>query len=131
MALINVTVVSDSSTILPWKITSADPGKESIKEYYERTLSTGINNDVYQLSKAFLERCKDSLDQIELSVELQQAVATFGPFLKFVVSKRTVDPTPSRSAVEVLMSAQRSLSQPRMPKKITKESPTKEDKLFS
>ena len=131
MALINVTVISECSTLLPWKITSADPGKESIKEYYERTLSTGIYDDAYQLSKAFLGRCKDNLDLIELNVELQQAVSMFGHFLKFIVTKQIVDPLPSRSAVDVLMSAQRNLCEPRMPKKITRESPTKKDKLFN
>ena len=125
MALINVTVVSEWSTLLPWKITSADLGKESIKEYYECTLSTGIDDAFNQLSKAFLGRSKDNLDLIELNVELQQAVSMFGHFLKFVVTKQIVDTPPSRSAVDVLMSAQRNLCAPRMPKKITRESPTK------
>ena len=34
MALINVTVVSERSAVLPWKISSALLEKESIREYY-------------------------------------------------------------------------------------------------
>ena len=52
MALINFTVVSERSTctLLPWKITSTDLGNplESIKEFYDRTLSgmliLGVNH---------------------------------------------------------------------------------------
>ena len=63
MALINVCVISEEgSTVLPWKITSADPGKELIRKYYEDTLSGTDVLESYQLSKAFLGYSKESLD---------------------------------------------------------------------
>ncbi|ORU94565.1 MAG: hypothetical protein A6F71_09365 [Cycloclasticus sp. symbiont of Poecilosclerida sp. M] len=39
MALVNVTVISERATLLPWKIISADLGKETLREFNERTLS--------------------------------------------------------------------------------------------
>lgn len=60
-----------------------DPGKELIRGFYERAFP-GFSE--YSLIKAFLGRSKDSLDLIDLEVELQQAVSVFGPFLKYIVS---------------------------------------------
>lgn len=134
MALINVTVVSERAILLPWKITSVYLGKESIQEFYERTLSGTEAVKSHLLSRAFLGSSKDSLDLIELNVELQQAIAMFGPFLKYVVTiKEGSDdsPPPRQSAVQVLMNAQRSLDQPRLPTKTTRESLTMKDVLFN
>ena len=85
----------------------------------------------YHLSKAYLGPAKTSLDQVELDVELIQAVSTFGPYLKYVVVKDTVDAPPPRSACDVLMNAQRSLCQPKLPSKITRERLTKKELLFN
>ena len=128
MALINITVVSERSPVLPWKISSALLEKESIREYYYR-LCTGtavLNN--FTLTKPYLGRSKDALDLVDLDVELHQGV---GPFLKFIVDGSsesactTTLGTSAQSVVEVLMNSQRSL---KVPSKITKENKTM--KLF-
>ena len=62
------------------------------------------------LSKAYLEKSKDCLD---LSIELNVAVNSFGPFIKFVIDNGIV-PTRAESAAgcpfafDILMSAQQS-----------------------
>lgn len=115
------------STIFPWKIISADLGKETLREFYERTLSTGTENvELGNLSRAYLGKSKDSLDLIELDVELQQAISMFGHFLKYVVCLEA-SPSPRQSAFDVLMNSQRNLDQLRLPSKVTKEKMTKRD----
>ncbi len=104
MALVNVSVVSDTRTVSPWKIMPADPGKESIRAFYERRFP---DFSEYSLAKAFLGRSKDSLDHIDLEVEVQQAVSTFGPVLKYIVIAGESGNVAccSRSVSEVLMAA--------------------------
>ncbi len=114
MSLVYISVVSDTRTVSPWKIMPSDPGKESIRAFYERRFP---DFSEYSLAKAFLGRSKDSLDQIDLEVEVQQAVSTFGPFLKCIVIAGESGNVAycSRSVSEVLMAAQRNLCRPRLP----------------
>ena len=77
------------------------------------------------LSKVYLGKSKDCLDLIEVSVELNAAVNSFGPFIKFIVDSgvpltRAESCTSSGcpSAFDILMSAQECLS---LPKRIEKE----------
>ena len=75
---------------------------------------------------------KNSLDLVELTVELLQAISMFGPYLKYVVVKDTnINAPPHRSAFDILMNAQRSLCQPKLPSKITRERMTKKEVLFN
>ena len=126
MALINVTVISEKATLFPWKTLSSKLGKETLREFYEQTLSGTANVELGYLSRAYLGKSKDSLDLIELDVELQQAVSMFGHFVKYICFEAT--PPPIQSAVDVLMNAQRSLDQLRLPSKLTKD---KLDVLFN
>ena len=124
MALINVTVVSERSAVLPWKISSE---KESIREYYYCLCTGTAVLNGFTLTKAYLGRSKDALDLVDLDVELHQAVTVFGPFLKFIVDGSsesactTTLGTSAQSVVEVLMNSQRSL---KLPSEITKENKT-------
>ena len=78
MGLINITVVSERSAVLPWKISSALLKKESICEYYYRLCTGTAVLNGFTLTKAYLGRSKDALDLVDLDVELHQAVTVFG-----------------------------------------------------
>ena len=85
------------------------------------------------LSKAYLGKSKDCLDLIDVSIELNTAVNSFGPFIKFVVdsgvpSTRAETSQTSKSAFDVLMSAQQFLS---LPKRIEVEKMTKKELLYN
>ena len=73
------------------------------------------------LSRALLGNSKDTLDIIDIDVELNLAISMFGHFLKFEVSDTTEpmhDHEPRRSAFDVMMAAQRQLCLPRLPPRI-------------
>ena len=87
MALINVSVVCGYKYVLPWKITSATFEKESVQEYYEAlSAGTAVLNGLI-LNRAYLGPSKDSLDLVDLGIELNQAITMFGHYLKFIVEK--------------------------------------------
>lgn len=80
-----------------------------------------------------LGKSKELLDLIDLDIDLQQAVGTFGSFIKYVVDEereREADLS-GPSAFSVLMSSQRALCQWKLSGKITKENKTKKDVLYN
>ena len=75
MTLVNCTVISSSNKIVyPWKITHVGDDKVSITELYVNNINAEQKGT---LSKAYLP--KDCLDLIDVSVELNAAVNSFGP----------------------------------------------------
>ena len=122
--LVNCIVVSanQNKVIYPWKITHATEDNISIKEFFLRNIRNSLENCV--LVKAYLGKSKDSLDLIDLDIDLKSSVNSFGPFIKFVVDnggqESQVPSTVgvSGSAFQVLMSAQHVQS---LPKRIEKD----------
>ena len=55
MPLINVTVISEHSTLLPWKIANVAAEETTIESYFETTVTaSGTDIGSYRLSKAYL-----------------------------------------------------------------------------
>ena len=96
--------------------------------HIESSSSSSISN--VKLDCAYLGRSKESLDQIELSIQLDLAVAMFGGFLRYVVSQEQPAPRePTVNAFEVMMSSQRQLCLRRLPEK--KMEHNSKDRLYN
>ena len=81
------------------------------------------------LIKAYLGKSKDSLDAIDLEIDIKDSVSAFGPFIKFIIGSRSTTTTvPGPSVFEVLMSAQRITS---LPKRIENAKMSKKDNLYN
>ena len=118
MTLVNCTVVSTNNEVVhPWKILHVGDDKVSIGDFYHTTIEPTLDTTQGPLTKAYLGKSKDCLDLIDMSIELNVAVKSFGPFIKFVIDNGIVpiraESTAGRpSAFDILMSAQQSLSLP-------------------
>lgn len=131
MTLVNCIVVSanQNKVIYPWKITHATDDNISIREFFLRNIRPSL--DTGALVKAYLGKSKDSLDLIDLDIDLKSSVNAFGPFIKFVVDDGGQVPSTVRAsgcAFQVLMSAQHVQS---LPKRIEKDKMTKRDDLYN
>ena len=81
---------------MAWKIIHiGEPGRTVEQFFHDVAVShiessSSISN--IKLDCAYLGRSKESLDQIELSIQLDLAVAVFGGFLRYVVSQEQPAP---------------------------------------
>ena len=73
-----------------------------------------------ELISAHLGRSKESLDEVELSIWLDLAVATYGGYLRYVISQPERNELKQAvNAFAMLMASQRLLCQQRVPEKRT------------
>ena len=136
MCMINCCVFdrSISKTLLPWRILAVENPGTSVEQFFEQKILQEVEKIVQnplnavELESAFIGRSKDSLDRIELSLELERAAAIFGPFLKYHVREQPQQ-APSRNAFSIMMQTSQLLSQPRLPTSITERN--KKDKLYN
>ena len=132
MALVNCSVVHQQThkMIFPWKILNSHVESVTVGGYYSQRIQPMPDEEKQNLvlSRALLGNSKDTLDTIEIDVDLNSAISMFGHFLKFEVSDSTEplhDLESRRSAFDVMMAAQRQLCLPRLPPRIEKERLTK------
>ena len=91
MALVNACVYSSSErkTVLPWTIRSVDPPDSTFRRFYQDDISLLASQaENYDLQEAFVGSRKDSLDKVDCDLIMKDVTATFGPFVKFVVTIR-------------------------------------------
>lgn len=138
MTLVNCCIVSSAKMIYLWKISQAIGEGITIKSFYVNTIEPCLEKELKgALIKAYLGKSKDSLDLIDLDIDIKDSVNAFGSFIKFIIGDRTV-PVPSTttttstvpvpSVFDVLMSAQRITS---LPKRIEKEKMSKKENLYN
>ena len=83
------------------------------------------------LIKAYLGKSKDSLDAIDLEIDIKDSVSAFGPFIKFIIGDRsTITNVPGPSVFEVLMSAQRITSLPKRTENVCEKLSMYKQQLF-
>ena len=89
--IVNCSVVRRGRVVYPWKIHSITVFWISVSEYYydvirpEISSKSDLTSEEFQLCEAYLGNSKDKLDAIDLALPLEDAVAIFGHFLKYVV----------------------------------------------
>ena len=116
MALVNCSVynVTTSKIALPWSIYSTEIPGVSVQEFYLAKLSCEVKrkypSDEAELDFASLGKSKELLDRIELTLPLDMAIQTFGPFLRYYLKSINNSQIPVRNAFAIMMSSQRQLS---------------------
>ena len=92
MTLVNCCVVLEkrNGVLYPWKITSSQISAIALRGYYNNVIEPQlkISDDLQkrlQLTKGYLGKSKESLDLIDLDIDLNLAIGTFGSFIKYVV----------------------------------------------
>ena len=74
-----------------------------------------------ELISAYLGRSKERTDEVELSIQLDLAVANYGGYLRYVISQPERNELKQAvNAFAMLMASQRQLCQQRIPEKRTK-----------
>ena len=123
--------------LYPWKITSSLVSSVTIRGYYHDALEKNLKKPNLRLCKGYLGKSRESLDLIDLDINLQEAVESFGAFIKYVVEDGLVGGTTPlieqciNNAFTVLMDSQRLHCQRRCPSKIEKEKKTKKDIMYN
>lgn len=89
MCMVNCSVYDrvENKTIFPWKILCIDQPGSTVEQFFDESVSQKIENapKELELESVFLGKSKDSLDRIEVSLVLEEAVSSFGHFLKYHV----------------------------------------------
>ena len=106
----------------PWTIHSITvPGLYVSKYYYdvirpEISSKSDLSSEEFQLQEAYLGKSKDKLDGIDLTLPLDDAVAIFGHFVKYVVHNENKKPRePLRSAFDIMMRVQKEVDSKALP----------------
>ena len=92
--IVNCSVVRGGRVVYPWKIHSITvPGISASKYYFdvirpEISSKSDLTSEEFQLREAYLGKSKDKLDGIDLALPLDNAVAIFDHFLKYVVHNK-------------------------------------------
>ena len=105
---------SRHSLLMPWKILQiGEPGRTVEQFFYDVALAKiqSTSSTTIELISAYLGRSKESLDEIELSIQLDLAVATYGGYLRYVISQ--LEPKQAVNAFTMLMASQRQRCQQR------------------
>ena len=84
--------------IYPWKISQAIGEGITIKSFYVCTIEPCLEKELEgALIKAYLGKSKDSLDLIDLDIDIKDSVSAFGSFIKLIIGDRTVPVPHARS----------------------------------
>ena len=141
MVLLNVLVIAkdDSRVLLGWEIMRSLSPAATFETLFHEKLLPRIplprpGQDQVKLDSCFVGKEKHCLDKTDASFPISDVISTFGPYVKLFVSfaDANVDPAPRapvRNAFDVMMLAQRSLSVPVVPSKISVH--TKKDVLYN
>ena len=120
--LVNLSIFcrTTNQSLLRWRIMQLGQPGHSIEQFYHDVASARIQGTQGITSKsAYLSRSKDSLDKVELSVALDEAVSLFGGFLRYITTQTSESRSEKyQNAFHVLMAAsQRSVSTNPLPEK--------------
>ena len=129
MVFVNCSVYnrSLSKTIFPWTIMSLGVPGITVQQFYSEKIFTSLQEQPAKLESAFLGKSKDSLDRVDLCLELDAVIPTFGPFLRYYTSDCQLPPVVN--AFTIMMSSQKQQLQPRLPSSITVR--TRKDELHN
>ena len=90
LVMVSVFCRSRHSLVMPWKILQiGEPGR-TVEQFFHDVAWAKIqstNSTTTELISAYLGRSKESLDEVELSIRLDLAVATYGGYLRYVISQ--------------------------------------------
>ena len=102
----------------------------TVEQFYSEKIFNSLQEQPAKLESAFLGKSKDSLDRVDLCLELDAIIPTFGPFLRFYTSDCHLQPLPPVvNAFSVMMSSQRQQQQPRLPSYVPVR--TRKDELYN
>ena len=94
--LVNTSVMStDNRTLLPWSILRVTEEANTISDFYRDTVNIRINEidsrggEQYVLVSAYVGQERSLLDFVDVNLPIVAVVASFGPFLKYLVSSNT------------------------------------------
>ena len=133
LVMVSVFCRSRHSLVMPWKILQiGEPGR-TVEQFFHDVAWTKIqstSSTTIELISAYLGRSKESLDEIELSIRLDLAVATYGGYFRYVISQtERNEPKQAVNAFAMLMASQRQLCQQRLPEKRTEHN--SRDRLYN
>jgi len=106
-----VCAVKGGKVFYPWKIHSISVPGKSINEFFFSKVEPELcTTEVCSLEEAYLGSSHEKLDRIDMSLPLNDCVAIFGHYLKYIVKvSASVEVTPT-NACKVLMEAGKRLS---------------------
>ena len=82
----------------------------------EISSKSDLSSEEFQLQEAYLGKSKDKLDGIDLALPLDDAVAIFSHFVKYVVHNENQKPRePLRSAFDIMMRVQKEVNSKALP----------------
>ena len=88
LVMVSVFCRSRHSLVMPWKILQiGEPGR-TVEQFFHDVAWAKIqstSSTTIELISAYLGRSKESLDEVELSIQLDLAVATYGGYLRYVI----------------------------------------------
>jgi len=101
MVLVNVLVAEkeNSKVLLGWEILRSSLPDASFETLFHHKLlsripSTSTSGDtVIKLESCFIGKEKHCLDKTDISLPIEECVATFGPYVKFVVTVASACPS--------------------------------------
>ena len=90
LVMVSVFCRSRHSLVMPWKILQiGEPGR-TVEQFFHDVAWEKIQSmcsTTIKLISTHLGRSKESLDEIELSIRLDLAVASYGGYLRYVISQ--------------------------------------------
>ena len=135
--LVNVSVFCSTThqLLLPWRILEiGNPGR-TIQQFYHDVaapLIAASSQSRTKLDKAFLGHRKSDLDEIDMEILLEVAVATFGGYVRYITSRPMHQSEKEGMEVnvfQVMMSSQRQLCLRKLPQK--KKEYNSKDRLYN
>ena len=123
LVMVSVFCRSRHSLVMPWKILQiGEPGR-TVEQFFHDVAWAKIqstSSTTIELISVYLGRSKENLDEVELSIRLDLAVATYGGYLRYVISQPERNELKQAvNAFAMLMASQRQLCQQRVPEKRT------------
>ena len=134
--IVNCSVVRRGRVVYPWKIHSITVPGISVSKYYYDVIRPEISSipdltsEEFRLCEAHLGKSKDKLDAIDLALPLEDDVAIFGHFLKYVVhdeDQKTREPL--CSAFDLMMRVQKEVDSKALPAR--KPENNSKDRLYN
>ena len=124
--LVNASIYCCTSqqVLLPWRILQVGRPGHTIQQFYHDVaaplIASSSQSNSYYLDKAFLGRSKTELDEIDMQIPLDVAIASYGGFVRYITSQQ-VQRTKEceNNAFQVMLASQRQLCLRKLPRKKT------------
>ncbi len=83
--LVNASVTSSTEILLPWTILRVIDDEDSVSDFFNNIIKPRIEHECELLS-AHVGQCKNSLDQVDVTIPVMAVVCAFGHFMKYSVN---------------------------------------------